>query len=88
MEKKKYFILSKSAAVNILTALSVVILFIVSAYHLQAQSETCSFNISMDNPNSHYYHVNMIYSGASSPVVNFKIPSWTPGYSSFFFFLP
>jgi len=80
MEKKKYFILRKSSAVNKLTALSLVILFILSAYHLQAQSKTVSFNISMDNPNSHYYHVNMIYSGASSPVVNFKIPSWTPGY--------
>jgi predicted metalloprotease with PDZ domain len=44
------------------------------------QKEDISFEVSMENPNSHYFHISMNYSGASSPFVNFKLPSWTPGY--------
>lgn len=46
----------------------------------QAPRETISFTISMENPNNHYFHVSLIYSGISSESVDFKLPSWTPGY--------
>ena len=80
MKMKQYIIPGRKIPVRIITALCIVILHLASAYDIQAQTETVAFEISMENPNSHYYHVNMIYSGASSPIVNFKIPSWTPGY--------
>jgi predicted metalloprotease with PDZ domain len=44
------------------------------------QDEAVSFEVSMDNPNDHYFHITTTYSGASAPYVNFKLPSWTPGY--------
>ena len=44
------------------------------------QTGTVSFEVSMENPNSHYFHVALTCAGASSPYVNFKLPSWTPGY--------
>lgn len=34
----------------------------------------------MENPNNHYFHVSLNYSGISSESVDFKLPSWTPGY--------
>lgn len=46
----------------------------------QATKETISFTISMENPNNHYFHVSLNYSGISSESVDFKLPSWTPGY--------
>ncbi len=45
-----------------------------------SQDEAISFVVSMDNPNTHYFHVSMTYTGFSAPVVYFKLPSWTPGY--------
>ncbi len=80
MKKKQHIVTSKKKLVRKITALSIVILLLLSAYDMQAQPEAVTFEISMENPNNHYYHVNMIYSGASSSKVNFKIPSWTPGY--------
>ncbi|MCX6302412.1 MAG: M61 family peptidase [Bacteroidia bacterium] len=79
----KNLINHKRITVNKLTVLPLIaacILFIVSAGQLQAQNESVSLTVSMDNPNNHYYHVSMIYDGATTPVVNFKLPSWTPGY--------
>ncbi|MDP3003279.1 MAG: PDZ domain-containing protein [Bacteroidales bacterium] len=46
----------------------------------QATKETISLTISMENPNNHYFHVSLNYSGISSESVDFKLPSWTPGY--------
>jgi predicted metalloprotease with PDZ domain len=54
--------------------------FIISSGLLYGQKETISFNVSMENPNNHYYHVTMDYTGATTSSLNFKLPSWTPGY--------
>ncbi len=72
--------LVKKLTVNKLTVLPLIIILIVFTRSLNAQSESVSFKVSMDNPNNHYYHVNMVYTGVSSPSINFKLPSWTPGY--------
>jgi predicted metalloprotease with PDZ domain len=42
--------------------------------------ETISFTVSMENPDNHYFHVSLNYSGISSESVDLKLPSWTPGY--------
>ncbi len=34
----------------------------------------------MENPDNHYFHVSLNYSGISSESVDLKLPSWTPGY--------
>jgi predicted metalloprotease with PDZ domain len=60
--------------------IGLLLLFILSVNNLQGQKENISFNVSMDNPNNHYYHVSMVYEGAATPAVSFKLPSWTPGY--------
>jgi len=69
----------KRLIVNKLTVLGAVTIFLVSG-SIYGQKESVSFTISMENPNNHYYHVDMVYSGSTSEQVNFKLPSWAPGY--------
>ena len=54
-----------------------VILFSVTA---SGQKETISYNISMGNPNNHYFHVSLTYTGIKDQSVELKLPVWTPGY--------
>ena len=78
---KKQLNLHKRLIVNKLTILLLpVVILIMTAGRIFGQDESVTFSVSMENPNNHYYHVNMYYNGAVTPVVNFKLPSWTPGY--------
>ncbi|MFH0843423.1 MAG: PDZ domain-containing protein [Bacteroidota bacterium] len=52
----------------------------LAAGQIHAQGESIAFSVSMENPNNHYYHVDMVYSGFTGTAVNFKLPSWAPGY--------
>ncbi len=36
--------------------------------------------VSMENPNNHYFHVSLTYSGIKGKSVELKMPVWTPGY--------
>jgi predicted metalloprotease with PDZ domain len=75
--------INKKLIVNKLTILyltGILVLLSISAEQLLGQKVTISFNLSMENPNNHYYHVDMVYTGDATPTVNFKLPSWTPGY--------
>lgn len=38
------------------------------------------FTVSMAEPNSHLYHVELHCTGIKSDTIDFKLPSWTPGY--------
>jgi predicted metalloprotease with PDZ domain len=38
------------------------------------------YTVSMENPNTHYFHVSLIYSGLKEESVELKMPVWTPGY--------
>ena len=38
------------------------------------------YTISMENPNNHYFHVSLTYSGLRDKSVELKLPAWTPGY--------
>lgn len=39
-----------------------------------------SFEISMENPGTHYFHVEMTCADQKSDFIDFKMPVWTPGY--------
>lgn len=39
-----------------------------------------SFVVSMENPGTHYFHVEMTCSDQKSDFIDFKMPVWTPGY--------
>jgi predicted metalloprotease with PDZ domain len=43
-------------------------------------SSRIEYTISMENPNNHYFHVSLTYTGMKDKTVEFKLPSWTPGY--------
>ncbi len=38
------------------------------------------YTISMENPNNHYFHVSLTYSGLKEDETELKMPVWTPGY--------
>lgn len=49
------------------------------AFGRQAE-DTMAFTVSMDQPNSHYFHVELRCSGLKGETQDFKLPSWTPGF--------
>lgn len=46
----------------------------------QKPEGTMAFTVSMDRPNSHYYHVVFRCDGIKAETLDFKMPAWTPGY--------
>jgi len=46
----------------------------------QVNSSKMSFTVSMEQPASHYYHVEFRYDGITEDAVELKMPAWTPGY--------
>jgi len=77
--KERYTNMHNKLTVNKLTILLSAVLFL-AAGRINSQSESVAFSVSMENPNNHYYHVDMVYNGPDGSVVNFKLPSWAPGY--------
>ena len=57
-----------------------VFLACASSVLIAQQKETVSFVLSMEQPASHTYHVEMSYSGVMGEIVDLKMPMWTPGY--------
>src|SRR5882724_11045754 len=41
---------------------------------------TMAFTVSMDKPNTHYYHVEFRCDGLRGEAQDFKMPVWMPGY--------
>lgn len=57
------------------------VLFLYASPILIAQQkESVSFLLSMAQPSSHTYHVEMSYKGRMGEIVDLKMPMWTPGY--------
>ena len=46
----------------------------------QNSPERIEYTVSMENPNNHYYHISLTYSGLKENSVELKLPAWTPGY--------
>jgi predicted metalloprotease with PDZ domain len=72
---------------NILGAVYILIFLLHSSCLPTAQQEgTVSFVVSMDQPATHTYHIEMSYEGAMGEVIDLKMPMWTPGYYGTFDF--
>ncbi|HOW08599.1 MAG TPA: PDZ domain-containing protein [Bacteroidales bacterium] len=41
---------------------------------------TIEYTISMENPNNHYFHISLYFSGLKDDNTELKMPVWTPGY--------
>jgi predicted metalloprotease with PDZ domain len=46
----------------------------------QKPEGTMAFTVSMEQPNTHYYHVVFGCEGIRGETLDFKMPAWTPGY--------
>ncbi len=51
-----------------------------SLTHAQDTQGTLAFTVSMERPNTHYYHVVLRCEGLKGQTQDFKMPAWTPGY--------
>ena len=57
-----------------------VVLVIASFVHGEAPQGTMAFTVSMERPNTHYYHVDFKCEGLKGETQEFKMPVWTPGF--------
>jgi predicted metalloprotease with PDZ domain len=65
------------------TVLIPLLAFLFLFQESQAQKNpgnTIEYTVSMENPNNHYFHVSLTYSGLKEKSVELKLPVWTPGY--------
>jgi predicted metalloprotease with PDZ domain len=58
----------------------VILLYSPEASSQKVQGSSIGYTVSMENPNNHYFHVTLVYSGISEKSVELKLPVWTPGY--------
>jgi len=65
-----------------LRALVYIVAFIIAFSFAFGQKleRAMSFTVSMDRPNTHYYHVVFKCEGLKGETQDFKMPAWTPGY--------
>lgn len=57
-----------------------VLLAVTAISAAQQLPGSMSFTVSMQNPSTHYFHVNLRCGGIQAATLNFKMPAWTPGY--------
>ncbi len=58
-----------------------VVFFVVASFAFGQKTDgTMSFTVTMEQPNTHYYHVVLRCEGVKGEAQDFKMPSWTPGY--------
>jgi predicted metalloprotease with PDZ domain len=73
---------SSSSKKNFALILILSVLFF-SSREIDAQKGSgtrIEYTVSMENPNNHYFHVSLTYSGLKDKSVELKLPAWTPGY--------
>jgi predicted metalloprotease with PDZ domain len=58
---------------------SILVLLATIAFSRQPAG-TVAFTLSMEQPNSHLYHVNLRCDGIAKGTQDFKLPAWTPGF--------
>jgi len=57
------------------------IFLVLAGYSLAlAQAGTMAFTVSMEQPNTHYYHIEFRCDGLRGDAQDFKMPVWMPGY--------
>jgi predicted metalloprotease with PDZ domain len=73
---------SSSSKKNFALILILSVLFF-SSREIDAQKGSgtrIEYTVSMENPNNHYFHVSLTYSGLKDKSIELKLPAWTPGY--------
>lgn len=67
-----------------LLVISLIIIFSFSGFGIDLsylpKDIKYTFNVSMEHPGNHYFHVELTCTGQNSEFIDFKMPVWTPGY--------
>jgi predicted metalloprotease with PDZ domain len=72
-----------SSAKRYFALISFLLILLLPSWISDKQKSTptrIEYTVSMENPNNHYFHVSLIYSGLKEKSVELKLPVWTPGY--------
>lgn len=56
------------------------VLYAAALTEVLGQVSKLKYTVSMDQPGSHYYQVELRYEGNTADRVDLKMPAWTPGY--------
>ena len=64
--------------INKTSALLVCLLFF--SISVPAQKASFAYTVKMDNPEWHFFHVQLSCKGIKQDFIDFKMPAWTPGY--------
>ena len=56
------------------------ILFLLFSISISAQKSSLVYTVKMDNPEWHFFHVQLTCKGIKKEFIDFKMPAWTPGY--------
>lgn len=59
---------------------ALIISFLFFSVTAQAQKSSLTYTVRMDNPEWHFFHVQLSCKGIEKEVIDFKMPAWTPGY--------
>ncbi|MBG0860194.1 MAG: M61 family metallopeptidase [Bacteroidales bacterium] len=80
MTRYKITHLHKAGLSSMLSVIGTIILVLLCTFSVNGQKEPISYTVTMENPNNHYFHVSLTYSGIKDESVELKLPVWTPGY--------
>jgi len=78
--KTKEFSSSANMSFALILILSVLFLSSQKSDAQKGPGTRIEYIVSMENPNNHYFHVSLTYSGIKDKSVELKLPAWTPGY--------
>ena len=56
------------------------ILLLFFSVSVLAQKVSLAYTVKMDNPEWHFFHVQLTCKGVKKQFIDFKMPAWTPGY--------
>jgi len=56
------------------------LLFLFFSITILAQKSSLVYTVKMDNPEWHFFHVQLTCKGIKKEFIDFKMPAWTPGY--------
>lgn len=57
-----------------------IIFFLFFAFTSTAQRSSLAYTVKMENPEWHFFHVQLLCKGIKKDFIDFKMPAWTPGY--------
>ena len=61
-------------------AFASLLLFLLFSIATLAQKSSLVYTVKMDNPEWHFFHVQLTCKGIKKEFIDFKMPAWTPGY--------